>query len=272
MTGGTASGVSALLAFKALGKNLKCIFVDTGLLRDHEGEDFLSFYRDQIGMDITRVSAEERFLTALRGVGRPEEKRKIISDLMHTILNDTVGRMGAFDAVIRGVSCNDVMLGRENRRLMLDDSVPEIKPVQELFKDEIRRVGDFLGIPTEIISRQPFPGSGLALRILGPVTPERLQTLRAADAIFRSEVQRSGAAKRLWQYFAVLSPLPGEEDQVVVCLRAVHASERSLAYAARLPYDVMETVTDRLLRERPEIRRVVYDLTPSSNYAGIEWQ
>ena len=147
-----------------------------------------------------------------------------------------------------------------------------VEPVRELFKDEIRRIGDFLGMPSEIISRQPFPGSGLALRILGEVTVERLQTLRAVDAIFRSEVAASGAGKRLWQYFAVLCPMPGDETGAVICLRAVHASERSLAYAARLSYDVMEAVVDRAMKERPEVRRVVYDLTPSTNYAGIEWQ
>ncbi|MBQ9263219.1 MAG: hypothetical protein IJ189_03300 [Clostridia bacterium] len=272
MTGGIDSGVSALLAFKALGQNLKCIFVDTGLLRDNEGDDFLSFYRDKIGMDITRVPAEEKFLQALRGIAAPEEKRRVISDLMHQILQETVSGMGRFDAVIRGTSCTDLMFGRGAARLMLDESVPEIRPVQELFKDEIRRVGDYLGVPPEIISRQPFPGSGLALRIVGEVTPKRLQTLRAADAVFRAEVQRSGASKRLWQYFAVLTPMPGNEEQAVICLRAVHASERSKAYAARLPYDAMENVVDRLLRERPEVCRVVYDLTPSSNYAGIEWQ
>ena len=271
MTGGADSGVAALLAYQALGSRLQCIFVDTGLLRDNESQDFLSFYRDRIGMSITRVDAEDRFLQALQGVGDAGEKRRIISDLMHDILNETVATLGAFDAVIRGTSYNDVMAGRPHRRL-LPEPVPEIMPVQELFKDEIRRIGEFLGMPADVMSRQPFPGSGLALRILGEVTKERLRTLRHADAIFRCEVQQSSAVKRLWQYFAVLSPMPGERDEAVICLRAVHASERTLAYAARLPYDVMETVTDRVLRECPGVRRVVYDLTPSSHYAGIEWQ
>ena len=272
MTGGLDSGVSALLAFKALGKNLKCIFVDTGLLRDNEGEDFLRFYRDQIGMDIVRVPAQDQFLEALRGITLPQEKRRVIGELMFAILNDQARQLGPVDAVIRGTSYNDVMQGRGEYRLMLDESVPEIRPVRELFKDEIRRIGDYLGIPADIISRQPFPGSGLALRILGEVTPERLRTLRAADAIFRREVTLSGAAKRLWQYFAVLSPMPAEPQAFAICLRAVHASEHSQAYAARLPYDVMENVVDQILKERPEVRRVMYDLTPSSNYAGIEWQ
>lgn len=272
MTGGLDSGVSALLAFKALGHRLKCIFVDTGLLRDHEGDDFIAFYRDAIGMDITRVYAQNRFAEALRGVIDPDEKRRIIGLTMQEILSEEKSKLGAFSALIRGTSYNDIMFGKCDRRPALSDTVPVIEPVRELFKDEIRRIGDYLGMPQDIISRQPFPGSGLALRILGEVTLDRLQTLRAADAIFRSELANSGAAKRLWQYFAVLCPVPGDETGSVICLRAVHASERSQAYAARLPYDVMEAVVDRAMKERPEIRRVVYDLTPSSNYAGVEWQ
>ena len=272
MTGGTDSAVSALLAYRALGSRLQCIFVDTGLLRDRESQDFLAFYRDKVGMDIVRVPAEDRFIDALKGVVDPAQKRRVISGLMHTVLLETAQSMGHFDAVIRGTSLNDVLSGTASPRLLPDESVPELRPIRELFKDEIRRVGEGLGIPPEIVSRQPFPGSGLALRILGEVTRERLQTLRAADALFSREVRLSGADKRLWQYFAVLAPMPEEENKVVIGLRAVHASDRGPAYAARLPYDLMENVTERLLRERPEIARVVYDLTPSSHYAGIEWQ
>lgn len=273
MTGGITSGVSALLAYRALGSQLQCVFVDTGLLRDHESEDFLSFYRDQIGMRITRVSAEERFLQALRGVKNPEEKKQVIGELMRSILRETVAGMGHMDVVIRGTCYNDVMNGRVSASLMTDGSVPEIRPIRELFKDEIRRIGDQMGIPQEIVSRQPFPGSGLALRILGEVTPERLRVLRAADAIFRDEVKRSSAGKKLWQYFALLSPVPGsDEESYVVCLRAVNATERSLAYAARLPYEVTENTVERIMQSLPQVKRVVYDLTPSSNYAGIEWQ
>ncbi|MBE5786173.1 MAG: hypothetical protein E7324_01380 [Clostridiales bacterium] len=272
MTGGLDSGVSALLAFKALGSRLKCIFVDTGLLRDHEGDDFMAFYRDTIGMDIIRVYAQDRFLTALEHVTSPDEKRRVIGETMQQVLLEERQRLGAYNALIRGTSFNDIMFGNQQRRPVLSESVPVIEPVRELFKDEIRRIGDFLGMPQDIVSRQPFPGSGLALRILGEVTPERLRILRAADAIFRSEIARSGQGKRLWQYFAVLSPMPGEEQGAVIALRAVHASERTLAYAARLPYDLTETVVERIMREQPEVQRVVYDLTPSSNYTGVEWQ
>ena len=271
VSGGLDSGVSALLAFKALGANLKCIFVDTGLLRDREGDDFIAFYRDALGMDITRVSAQDRFLEALRGVESADEKRRIVFELLQTVLRETAEKLGPFDVEIRNNSCSDIMFGGgEDQRIL--DNIPVIEPVRELFSDEIRRVADFLGIPGDLISRQPFPACGLAQRILGEVTLDRLKTLRAADAIFRSELQRSSAAKRLWQYFALLFPLPGEEKGCSICLRAVQSSERVQAYAARLPYDVLENVVDLILRDQKDVRRVVYDLSPSSNYSGIEWQ
>lgn len=271
-TGGIDSGVSALLAFKALGSRLKCVFVDAGLLCDRESEEFLRYYRDEIGMDILRIPAEDGFLKALQGASDPEEKRRAINGRMREILREAFGQVGAFDAVIRGTCYNDIMFGPGKRRLMPEEAVQEIYPVQELFKDEIRRVGEYMGIPQELLSRPSFPGSSLALRVLGEATADKLRVLRAAEAIFRSEVCRSGANKRLWQYFAVLASMPGEKDAHVICLRAVHASERGMAYAARLPYDVTENAADRILRECPQVRRVLYDLTPSSHYSGIEWQ
>lgn len=272
MTGGLDSGVSALLAYKALGNRLKCIFVDTGLLREREGDDVIAFYRDTLGMDITRIYAQNRFLEALRGVTGPEEKKQIIGKLIRSILREEEDRLGPFDALIRGTSYNDIMYTGGPTPPAIEGLVPVIEPVRDLFKDEIRRVADYLGIPSDLISRQSLPGSGLALRILGEVTEDRLNTVRAADAIFRSELQRSNAAKRLWQYFAVLCPMPNAENQSAICLRAVQAGERSQAYAARLPYDVVENVTDLILRDQKTVRRVVYDLTPSRTYTDVEWQ
>lgn len=272
VTGGLDSGVSALLGHRALGDRLKCIFVDTGLLRENEARDFLSFYRDQMGLDIVCIDARERFLAALQGVSAPEKKRNIIGLTMQQILNEEKHRLGGYNALIGGTSFNDIMFGKGDKRPVLAEDVPLMEPVRDLFKDEIRRIGHYLGIPGDILSRQSFPGSGLALRILGEVTEERLDTLRRCDRIFRDEIKQAGAEKRLWQYFAVLSPMPGEEEKAVICLRAVHAAEQSLAHAARLPYDVTENTVSRILETVPGVRRVVYDLTPSSNYTGIEWQ
>ena len=272
MTGGLNSGVSAMLAYKALGDRLKCIFVDTGLLREREADEFIAYYRDQIGMDITRINAGDRFLNALQGVTDANEKRRVIGETIRGILREEETKLGDFQAVIRGVSCSDMMFGSAPSA-QTDGKAPlSIEPVRDLFKEEIRSIADFLGMPQGIVSQQPFPGSGLALRILGEVTEDRLRTLRAADAIFREELARSSAAKRLWQFFAVLLPLPGNAQECAICLRAVHASDRSQAYAARLPYDVMENVVDLIQRDLPQVRRVVYDLTPGANYSGVEWQ
>ena len=272
MTGGLDSGLSAMLAHKALGGRLKCIFVDTGLLREREGDDFIAYYRDEVGLDITRVYAGDRFLNALKGVTQAAEKRRIIRETIRQILREEEAKLDGFHAVIRGTSCNDVLFGKQPIVPAMGEGVPLIEPVRDLFKEEIRAIAEFLGMPQEVISRQPFPGSGLALRILGEVTEDRLRTLRAADAIFQSELVRSNASKRLWQYFAVLLPLPENERKCVICLRAVHASERSQTYAARLPYDVMENVVDLILRDLPQVGRIVYDLTPSASYTGVEWQ
>ena len=271
MTGGLDSGVSALLAHKALGNRLKCIFVDTGLLRAREGDEFIAFYRDEIGLDITRISAQDRFLDALRGVKEPAEKRRVIIRLIQDILREEEEKLGPISALVRGTSCNDILYSGGALSPALGDQVPLIEPLRELFKNEIRQIADFLGIPADMISRQPFPGSGLALRIMGEVTEERLTTLRAADALFRGELLRSNAAKRLWQYFAVLIPMPDCEEKSVICLRAVQAAESSRTYAARLPYDVMETVTDLILRDQKSVSRVTYDLTPAFKYSGVEW-
>ncbi len=272
MTGGLDSGVAAMLAHKALGSQLKCVFVDTGLLRERESDDFMAFYRDTAGMDITRIPAQDRFLAALKGVRDAQEKRRVIIRLIQSILREEEQKFGPIAALVRGTNCQDVMYGGGPLTPALGESVPVIEPLRELFKDEIRRIADDLMIPADLLSWQPFPGSGLALRILGEVTPERLSTLRAADALFRGELLRSSAAKKLWQYFAILSPMPGREEQSIICLRAVHAGDRSASYAARLPYDVMENVTDLILRDQKSVCRVTYDLTPVTNYSDVEWQ
>lgn len=273
MTGGLDSGVSTMLAHKALGNRLKGIFIDTGLLREGEAGKVLSFYRDQMGVDVIHIQAQERFLQSLDGVTDADKKREIIGVLLQQILDETMQSVGEVAAVVRGTTCNDV-LGRayQKRRPALQAGVPVIEPLRELFKSEIRMVGSTLEMPAEILSRQSFPGSGLALRILDAVTPSRLQTLRAVDRIFTEELAASGQLKRLWQHFAVLSPMAGDDPRAIIALRAVNTVETTQAYAARLPYDLLERVMDRIRRERPEVSRVVYDLSSYSRYSGVEWQ
>ena len=274
LSGGVDSGVCALLGHMAIGARLKCIFVDTGLLRKNEVQAVLGFYRDTMGLNIRCVDARERFLTAIAGVTGAAQKQEIIARLLEEILEEEVQATSGADVLLHGTNYNDRM--QENGAAVFaagfaSGKAVMVEPVRELFKDEIRRIAEDLGLPPNIITRQPFPDSGLALRILSDVTNEKLDILREADAIFRDEVEKSGQGKRLWQHFAILSANPAD-GKMVVLLRAVHASEGAMAMAARLSYDLLERVVDRILREVPKVSRVVYDLTPSNNYEGIEWR
>mgnify|MGYP005761136875 CR=1 FL=1 len=274
LSGGVDSGVCALLGNMAIGSRLHCIFVDTGLLRKGEGDRVMSFYKDTVGLNLTRVDAGERFLTALKGVRRAEEKEQIIFRLLNEELEKVVSQLGNVRILLQGTNYSDTLAAGTLFPLNAPEhGMQVIEPVRELFKDEIRRVGEELGLPPIIIQRQPFPGSGLALRILSDVTEEKLDILREADAIFRGEIEETGQSKRLWQYFATLADNPAEDGRnMVVTLRAVQVCEGSAAMAARLPYDLLEKVV-QLIRERvPQVRRVVYDLTPSSNYKAVEWR
>ncbi len=269
MTGGLNSGVSALLAHKALSNRLHCVFVDTGLLREGEADAFMTFYQGERGLNITRINAKEQFLSALQGVTDPNEKRTIIGGLFQQILSAEQNKTDGLTALIKGTSYSDVMQNKQQKSK--PSALTRIEPVRDLFKDEIRQIGEYLGLPSDIISSQPFPGSGLALRILGEVTEKNLSVLRKADKIFSEEIAASPQNKRLWQHFAVLSP-GAVMGSNIICLRAVHATDGALAHASRLPYDLLETVTNRILQECPDVQRVVYDLTPSTHYQGIEWQ
>ena len=274
LTGGLDSAVAAMLAHRALGGRLQCLFIDTGLMRENEASRFLAYFRDQAGLNIACIPAQDRFLTALAGVTDPSKKRHIIAAALQNTLDEAAESLGQFTAILRATTCTDLMEGKDAlSRPGLRGDIPMLEPLRELFKDEVRQVGARLGIPEAILQRPSFPGSGLALRILGEVTPSRLQTLRAADQIFTGEIAESGQAKRLRHYFAVLTPLPENDTQAAIILRAVQAGEAAQqAYAARLPYDLLERVTERILRERPEVVRVVYDLSPSTHSRGVEWQ
>jgi len=274
MTGGLDSCVSAMLAHKALGKRLQGIFIDTGLLRENEAARFLSLYRDQLGLEIMHVQAQDRFLEALKGVVDFAEKSRIIGETLQKTLDEALESLGEVNMIVRATTCNDVLKGMDyKKRPSLKAKVPVIEPLRELFKSDVRAVGEALQMPEETIHGQSFPGSGLALRVLGEVTPARLQTLRAVDKIFTEEITASGQGKRLKQHFAVISPIVGDETRAMIVLRAVQTSESlQPVYAARLPYDLLERTMDRICRARPEVTRVVYDITPSNRNAGVEWQ
>ena len=275
LSGGVDSGVCAVLGNMALGHRLHCIFVDTGLLRKGEGDRVMAYYKGDVGLNLKRIDAGDMFLKALAGVRDPAEKEAIIFRLLKSILEKEVAALPGVRLILQGTNYSDTLSRKVQFPLApANESVRMAEPVRELFKDEIRRVGEELGLPTMIIQRQPFPGSGLALRILGEVTEERLNILREADAAFREEIEQSGQSKRLWQYYATLAmdPLPGHEDRYIVTLRAVQAAEGSAATASRLPYDLLERVCQSIRQRTPQVRRILYDLTPSSNYSETDWR
>ncbi len=271
LSGGVDSGVCAMLGNMALGHRLHCIFVDTGLLRKDEGDQVMAFYEDQVGLNVRRIDAQEEFLSALQGVTDPLEKERIVHTHLRQRLAQEAAQWPSVRVILQGTNLTDRQwplpsLSETSTGLRL------LAPVRELFKDEIRHVGEDLGLPPAMIQRQPFPGSGLALRMLCEVTPERLRVLREADALFRREVEESGQNRRLWQYFASLAKSPLPDGGLVVTLRAVQAVEGTAAVAARLPSDLLEHVTQLILSRCPEVQRVLYDLTPSKSYAQVEWR
>ena len=268
LSGGVDSGVCALLAHMALGSRLHCIFIDTGLLRKGEVNQVLDFYSTQAGLDLRKVDASEQFLSALTGVSNPAEKERIIFNLLRTVLKEETARHENIRLLIQGTNYSDVLKG--SAYPLQAEDIAVIEPVRELFKDEVRIIGEELGMTPAMLLRQPFPGSGLASRIMGEVTPEKLAIVREADAIFRDEIAENNQGRRLWQYFAALTDSPDPEGGYVVTLRAVQAVDGGGGMAARLPNDLLERVTLQILQRCQDVRRVMYELTPSKSYKPMD--
>jgi len=273
LSGGVDSGVCALLGNMALGHKLHCLFVDTGLLRKGECNEVMAFYRDEMGLNLKCVDASGEFLQALSGVTDPEHKEQVVYDLLQQIIYREIAALPNVRLMLQGTNYSDTMESPAGQSVPANKHLQMIEPVRELFKDEVRRVGEELRLPAAMTNRQPFPGSGLALRILADVTEERLTLLREADHIFRQEIEQSGLNKRLWQYFATLAldPTPSA-DGYVVTLRAVQVIDGHIAIASRLPFDLLERVTEAILAAQPAIHRVLYDCTPSQSFSRIEWR
>ena len=269
LSGGVDSGVSALLGHMALGARLHCIFVDTGLLRKDEVRQVLSFYKEQAGLDLRKVDASQEFLTALTGVTDAAEKERIIFNLLQQVLQRETEACSNIRLLIQGTNYTDVLRRGAFPLQARAEDMAVIEPVRELFKDEVRAIGEELGMSPEMLLRQPFPGSGLAGRIIGEVTPEKLAILREADAIFCYEITESNQSRRLWQYFAALAESP-DADGYVVTLRAVQTADGAGGMAARLPNDLLERVTLEILNRCPRVERVLFDLTPSKNYQPMD--
>jgi GMP synthase (glutamine-hydrolysing) len=292
LSGGVDSAVVAVLAHRALGDQLTCIFVDNGLLRRGEPQRVVDTFEKHLGMRLVHVDAVDSFLARLAGVVDPEEKRRIVGDEFISIFAQEARRLGHIDFLAQGTLYPDVIEStshdtasaasriKTHHNVGLPENLPFrlIEPLRYLFKDEVREVGAALGLPEEIVWRHPFPGPGLSIRVLGDVTRERLETLRAADAIVMDEVRAAGLYRQLWQSFAVLTPLRtvgvmGDYRTYgnVVALRMVSSQDAMTADWARVPYDLLATLSSRIVNEVPDVNRVVYDIT-SKPPGTIEWE
>ncbi|MCI8344109.1 MAG: glutamine-hydrolyzing GMP synthase [Clostridia bacterium] len=290
MSGGVDSAVAATLIHKAVGSNLTCVFVDHGLLRKYEAEEVMSVFKEKLGMNLIKADAGELFLCKLEGVSDPEKKRKIIGAEFIKVFEKEAKKIGAVDFLVQGTIYPDVIESGKGKSAVIKShhnvgglpSVVDFKeivePLRDLFKDEVRRVGTELGLPDNVVQRQPFPGPGLAIRIMGEVTREKLETLRDADYIFREEIANAGLNREIWQYFAVItnSKTVGVQGDFrtyenVIALRAVTSVDAMTADWARIPFEVLEKISNRITNEVKHANRIVYDIT-SKPPSTIEWE
>jgi GMP synthase (glutamine-hydrolysing) len=289
LSGGVDSAVAAALVHKAVGDQLTCVFVDTGLLRAGEADQVTDTFRRQFGTELVHVKAADRFLAALEGVEDPERKRRIIGETFIRVFEETAAGFEDARFLVQGTLYPDIIesgtgeaariKSHHNVGGLHDDMHFElVEPLRDLFKDEVRRIGEELGLPEEIVWRQPFPGPGLAVRIVGAVTPERLEILRQADAIVVEEIKRAGLYRELWQSFAVLPAVRtvgvmGDERTYAypIVIRAVTSDDAMTADWARLPHELLATLSRRIINEVPGVNRVAYDVT-SKPPGTIEWE
>ena len=290
LSGGVDSSVTAMLLHRAIGKNLTCVFVDNGLLRLNEAEQVLDMFGDHFGLNIVHVPAEARFLSALAGENDPEAKRKIIGRVFVEVFDEEALKLEDVKWLAQGTIYPDVIeSGLGNAAVIkshhnvggLPDYVDFkeiIEPLRLLFKDEVRQLGRELGLPEYLVSRQPFPGPGLAIRIMGEITKEKADTLRLADAIYREELEKAGENKKMNQYFAVLTDTrtvgvmgDGRSYDRVLALRAVTTEDFMTADWARIPYELLDKISGRIVNEVKGINRIVYDIT-SKPPATVEWE
>ena len=293
LSGGVDSSVSAVLTHQAIGDNLYCIFVDHGLLRKDEGDQVIEVYGKQFHMNIKRVNAQKRFLDKLQGVTDPEQKRMIIgTEFIHVFEEEAeklYREMGEIDYLLQGTIYPDVVESGAGQAAVIkshhnvgglpkDMKMELLEPLRLLFKDEVRKVGEELGIASELVWRQPFPGPGLAIRCLGEITEEKLHIIRESDAILREEIKNAGLEKDIWQYFTVLPNIRSvgvmgdfRTYDYTVGIRAVTSVDGMTSDWARIPYSVLENISNRIVNEVPGVNRIVYDVT-SKPPSTIEWE
>jgi GMP synthase (glutamine-hydrolysing) len=289
LSGGVDSSVAAALVHRAVGDQLVCVFVDHGLLRKGEAEQVEETFRSNFHMNLIHVKSEDRFLDRLAGITDPEDKRMAIGETFIRVFEEVAAEIPDARFLVQGTLYPDVIESgtKDAAKIKSHHNVgglPEdmafdlVEPLRDLFKDEVRAVGEELGLPEEIVWRQPFPGPGLAVRIIGEITRERLEILREADAIVLEEVRRAGLYRDLWQTFGVLPAIrsvgvqgDGRTYAYPLIVRAVTSEDAMTADWARLPYDVLERISSRVINEVPGINRVAYDIS-SKPPATIEWE
>lgn len=289
LSGGVDSSVAAVLVHQAVGNQLTCIFVDHGLLRKDEGDQVETIFRKQFDMNLIRVNCKERFLGKLAGVSDPEKKRKIIGEEFIRVFEEEANKLGDIDYLVQGTIYPDIIESGTKTAATIKShhnvgGLPEdikfklIEPLSTLFKDEVREVGLELGIQPDLVWRQPFPGPGLGIRVLGEITEEKLHIVKESDAILREEIKKAGLDRSIWQYFTALPNITtvgvmGDERTYshTIAIRAVTSSDAMTADWARIPYDVLEKISNRIVNEVEHVNRIVYDIT-SKPPATIEWE
>ena len=290
LSGGVDSSVAAVLVSKAVGKNLTCIFLDHGLLRKDEGDEVETIFKKQFDINLIRVNCQDRFLTKLAGVTDPEGKRKIIGEEFIRVFEEEAKKIGTVDFLVQGTIYPDVIESGLGKSSVIKShhnvgGLPDyvdfkeiVEPLRNLFKDEVRKTGLELGIPENLVFRQPFPGPGLAIRVIGDITEDKLSILKEADSIFREEIANAGLHKSINQYFAVLTNLKsvgvmGDERtyDYTIALRAVETTDFMTGVWSKIPYEILEKVSSRIVNEVNHVNRVVYDIT-SKPPATIEWE
>ncbi len=291
LSGGVDSSVASVLVHKAVGDNQTCIIVDHGLLRKNDAEEVLTFYRENLGLKIIKVDAEKRFLDKLKGVTDPERKRKIIGEEFIRVFEEEAKKTGAADCLVQGTIYPDVIESGGSKKAAVIKShhnvggLPDniefrelIEPLRMLFKDEVRALGESLGIPHHLVWRQPFPGPGLAVRILGEITEEKLRMVRESDFILRDEIAKAGLEDAIWQYFTVFPGVrsvgvmgDGRTYDNLIAVRAVTSTDAMTVEFAEIPYSVLRRISERIVNEVDGVNRVVYDIT-SKPPGTIEWE
>lgn len=290
LSGGVDSSVASVLVHKAIGDRLTCIFVDHGLLRANEAKEVIEYYRDTLNLNIVAVDASERFLSKLAGVTEPEAKRKIIGTEFVRVFEEEAKKLGGADYLLQGTIYPDVIeSGTESSAKIKSHhnvgGLPKdigfkglVEPLRMLFKDEVRALGESLGIPEKLVWRQPFPGPGLAIRVLGEITKDKLEILRHSDLILREEIAAAGLERQIWQYFTVFTGLKSvgvmgdlRTYDYAIGVRAVTSTDAMTVEWAEIPYPVLRRISERIIAEVSHVNRVIYDIT-SKPPGTIEWE